>query len=287
MKMKLLKRRMTAFLTLVFLLTATCLSGCNVDPDDKSVLVLKADPNNQTRNTAEATTGKQSETENGTGKAEAETTLTASAATATNGTNTTGAAKKDNVTIGKATKGTAQATKATRKPTTATTTKPSETLTAAQAKSIAEDCIKHYVKYRELGFFCDYEHVSDGDISKFLSPDQEKGYDNYRITCCHSIKEVEKHVARCLDKSLIDRKANNRNFCNDDKNNLYYTDFSLSIDNEYGDIALLKYSDNMITAKATVILLDSHDYGDYAYNIFTLKKENGNWIIIGIEGSHY
>ena len=152
--------------------------------------------------------------------------------------------------------------KPTEAPTQAPTPKPTEaptqaTLSESQAKSIADDLILRHHQYSYSGVCCDLEY-DETDMSSYLNKSQKENYWNwqYKITCCHNIGDIRKHVSETIDAAIAG-KFTEENLFSDDEGNLYVLVTPMDVVG-YGEIVIIEYSADRIVAEAPLQDIDGY-----------------------------
>ena len=131
------------------------------------------------------------------------------------------------------------------------------TITAKQAKKIAEQLISLYHQYEYFGVCCELEY-SEADMSAYLSDEQKQNYFNcqYRLTCCDSVTEAKAHILKKIDASLM-KTFSEGAFFFDDIGNFYFLVDPMGIFS-YGDISVVEYNDEKIVAEAPLVDIDGY-----------------------------
>lgn len=150
-----------------------------------------------------------------------------------------------------------------------------EKITKNQALKIAKTLIQKFEQYYGFGCCCELEDAY-GDMTAFLTPNQKENYfsNQYKIKCCQNAKEVQRHIDKCIDKSIKCNVDENALFY-DNKGNLYIMVTPMGIVC-FDNVKIVNYSDNKIIAKA-----EAYTEGEtFANMIFTIKKMNGNFVVV-------
>ena len=176
-------------------------------------------------------------------------------------TNVTTSAEKATTKPSNTTTTTAKAT--TKVTTTTTTIQQTTAISLTEAEQIAETLILKYHQYSYLTVCCDTVYNDDYTVCK--------------IACCHSIKEMNEHTLKYLDKSIANKFTSD--YFSDDKNGNIY----VVIDGHgilgYGDVSILEYSSKKIVAKVPIVDIDGPTG---AYDVFCIEKKGNDFIVTSI-----
>ena len=150
-----------------------------------------------------------------------------------------------------------------------------ESITAEQAKKIAENLIAAYHQHSTLGVCCDVEY-SEADMSGYLTPSQKEDYWNqqYRLKCCHSVTEARRHIIKTMHPNLATNFSEENLFADDD-GNVYVLITPMGVAG-YGEISVIEYSESKIIAEAP---LQDIDGPIGISDIFTIVKNGDNYLI--------
>ena len=161
---------------------------------------------------------------------------------------------------------------------------PTTNITLTQAKQIAEDLIAKYHRFSFLGVCCDVEYI-DSDMSGFLTQTQKNHYsrNQYKITCCHSMADIQQHTLKHLDQSLIP-EINSENFFWDDQGNMYVLFQPFGFEGGRNVIEVLNYSNAEIIATET-----AYDELDIAMSCdtYTIVMSDNGFVIKNIERENF
>ncbi|MBQ3215168.1 MAG: M56 family metallopeptidase [Oscillospiraceae bacterium] len=161
------------------------------------------------------------------------------------------------------------------------TTPPDPDVNLTEALAIAEDVIYRYMWYKAVGICCDFEPVT-ADMSQYLSAAQKEHYFNeqYRLSCCKSIEEVNNHIDGIILKSEQKHGHPDNLLFHNDKDEL----FLIVIPTEYSpyrNIQIQEVSDSIIIATADIFDED----GTYAVDTFQIQIANEKAQIIHVQTS--
>ena len=150
-----------------------------------------------------------------------------------------------------------------------------DSITAEQAKKIAENLIATYHQYSFLGVCCDIEY-SDADMTNYLSQSQKESYWNqqYKLKCCHSVADVREHILETVDATLAAKFSEDSLFTDDD-GNLYVLVNPMGVAG-YGEINIIEHSEYRIVAEAPQQDIDGY-LG--VSDIFTIERAGSRYVI--------
>ncbi len=149
-----------------------------------------------------------------------------------------------------------------------------------QDMQIAADLIDRYARYRNYKMCCDYEYVFEdmsAYINEFQMTAQGEPYcgSQIKITCCHTLEEVEAHIKRTLSDNLATETMNEDLFFSDNEGNLYIAVTPMCGVYSYSSVRFRQTNGTRL-----VVYADTYDFYKITINAFKLDYIDGQWYLI-------
>ena len=168
----------------------------------------------------------------------------------------------------------------------------------AEARAIASEVIDRYWRYETFGNCCDMEFIgtaenfsASSDFSSFTAEqketfttnDQQLICDTYKITCCKSMEDANRHILRYIEEPNVRQFVDSRFYFETDQALYYEYGIGVGIAEYKTDPEkiIIKYADNNKIIASTM-------YYDSAGNslggkIFHLSQVDGHYVVTAIK----